>query len=563
MKFDVSGRTPLAEGGEGVLYEHNGKIVKVYKPHINFKSKEKRVKSLIKLSLPREVIKPTECVYDKHNKFIGMIMPKVDGEDFKRLSNKKYVTTNGITTKDVLELLDKLWNTLKILHSNNIYIGDLNDQNILFDLKSHSIYLIDVDSWSIGTEKCEVAMDLFKDPQMVSNNFNESTDTYSFCVLAWKSLTRVHPFGGVMNPDISMMDRIKRGISVIDNPSIKIPRTTKTWANLSPDMVLAFKNVFNYGDRVFGDYISDMLNNLIYCQKDKDYYFGEFDTCPMCNSAARVVKYAVSIGVQDGFKVAAILRPEDVKTAYSEQFYLNNQNEVVDIRSGRSVPYVSGRYLFDNRGNVFNCHQDHIKAYVNGCEYNIPIKYNSYPIIDGEWIYFISDKCKLHKIKVVGTGIANKPIQKCANNSYFNVSGDKYCIVNVYDRKIITDINGYFHEIDYDKKISDVAAHYDEKTNRWLIVIDDGSCGYDSYAMDGNTLIWKNCNIDYKCSVHNICFSNGAIYIPVDGAIRGMNIKTMNYKDFSCSVVDSDSVLRKRNGQFIIINDDNIYRFYK
>ena len=81
--------------------------------------------------------------------------------------------------------------------------------------------------------------------------------------------------------------------------------------------------------------------------------------------------------------------------------------------------------------------------------------------------------------------------------------------------------------------------------------------------MDGNTLIWKNCNIDYKCSVHNICFSNGAIYIPVDGAIRGMNIKTMNYKDFSCSVVDFDSVLRKRNGQFIIINDDNIYRFYK
>lgn len=120
-------------------------------------------------------------------------------------------------------MLDRLFDVLVDLHKQGIYIGDLNDQNILFD-KHYNISIIDCDSWSIDSEKCDVAMDLFKDPLLVSNNFDQKTDTYAFSVLSWKSLTRIHPFGGTMQPDMNIMERMKKGISVIDNPAVKIPK---------------------------------------------------------------------------------------------------------------------------------------------------------------------------------------------------------------------------------------------------------------------------------------------------------------------------------------------------
>lgn len=137
MQFDVTGKTPLTEGGEGVIYEYgNNSVIKVYKPHINLKSKLAKIRMLINANLPAEVIKPTDIVTDRKGNFIGMVMPKVQGEDFKRLSNKKFVTTNNINTKDVLSMLSRLWDVLQELHKQSIYIGDLNDQNILFDVKT-------------------------------------------------------------------------------------------------------------------------------------------------------------------------------------------------------------------------------------------------------------------------------------------------------------------------------------------------------------------------------------------------------------------------------------------
>lgn len=136
-------------------------------------------------------------------------------------------------------------------------------------------------------------------------------------------------------------------------------------------------------------------------------------------------------------------------------------------------------------------------------------------------------------------------------------------MVNIYDNKIIVNVDGYYYTMDFDKKIVDCAAHYDAKLDRWLVIIEDSTSTYHTYVLDKNTLKWSSDKINYKCSVYNICFDNGAIYIPIDDAIRGLNIKTLQYKDFTCNAVDSDSILIKNGGQFIIVNDDNIYRFYK
>ena len=563
MQFDVNGKKPLAEGGEGIIYDNGATVIKIYKPHINLKSKQNRIKALINTSLPKEVIKPIDVVTDSRGKFIGMVMPKISGEDFKKLSNKKFVTSHNINTKDILMMLSRFWEILNELHNNSIYIGDLNDQNILFDVDTKHIFLIDTDSWSIGSEKCEVAMDLFKDPKLIANNFNESTDIYSFCVLAWKSLTRIHPFGGTTEPDMQIIERIKNGISVIDNPNVKIPRTTKSWRNLSPELVVDFKNVFNMGDRKFGDNIAKMLSNLTFCKCDNDYYYAEFSTCPMCDSGAKIIRKATSIGVEIGFKIVQMLNRGDIKTVYSERAYLNTSDEVVDIKTGTKKKYCGSRILFDNNGNTIVCEKDRMILDINNKQTIINIQYNSYPIIDGNDLYYISENSRFCKAQLLSNGIGNKVLEKCATNIFFEVHDGRYCIVNIYDKNIITCIDGYYYTLDFDKKIIAGDAHYDKYSDRWLVVIEDDAGVYHSYVFEKNVLLWKNSKITYKCQVYNVAFEHGIIFIPIDNAIRGLNIKTLNYKDFQCDVVSSDSMLIKNGNQFVIVNDDNIYRFYK
>lgn len=41
IKFDTTTRTPLTEGGEGYIYEYNGKIIKTFKQHIDITAKER------------------------------------------------------------------------------------------------------------------------------------------------------------------------------------------------------------------------------------------------------------------------------------------------------------------------------------------------------------------------------------------------------------------------------------------------------------------------------------------------------------------------------------------
>lgn len=78
-----------------------------------------------------------------------------------------------------------------------------------------------------------------------------------------------------------------------------------------------------------------------------------------------------------------------------------------------------------------------------------------------------------------------------------------------------------------------------------------------------NLCLWSSDKLNYKCLPHNVCFDNGIIYTPIDDAMRGFNYKTMNYKDFKCEIISSDSQLVKDGRKFLIVNDDNIYMLYK
>ncbi|MDE7417368.1 MAG: hypothetical protein K2N44_13895 [Lachnospiraceae bacterium] len=561
--YDCANKTPLAEGGEGVIYEYNGQVIKVYKPGANLQSKQNKVQWLIRKSLsgllPQEVVCPRDIVVDKGGVFIGFSMDKVEGEEVKKLANRKFLTANNITTKDIISMLVKIQEVLSRLHDNHIFIGDLNDQNILFD-EQFRVYFIDCDSWTVENEKCEVAMDLFKDPLLRSNDFDAGTDTYSFAILIWKLLTRIHPFGGTMDPDMNIMERMRNGISVIDNPQVTIPRTIKSWRNLSPSLIGALQRIFRNQSRELYDELSELLGSLKYCNVDQEYYYGKYGTCPLCDRNARIKTKPLSQGVVDGLKLSALFSAKDIKTVFNETIYLDQKDEIVELRQGRRVKYQYGvRYYFTSDGYLI---EDLSGEFVihSGKEYRIQKKYKSRIVVEGSHVYYISKQNSFTDMTVLKIGNSIRSVCKCSNTSYFEVSDGSYCVLNYYCGKLILTMNGTNMEIEYDTDIIYYGIHYDDIVSKWLILLEDSAGTDRTYVVSGRGIEYETDQISYQCPLSAPCISNSTLYIPIDGKIRGFSYIKSVYKDFACDVVNSDSTLLKRKNQFVIVNDENVYR---
>lgn len=558
IKFDTTTRTPLTEGGEGYIYEYNGKIIKTFKPHIDIAAKERKVNLLMKTSLPKAVITPIDTVLDMRGRFIGYCMEKVSGEKIEWFKNKKYVISHDINTKFVLEILVKIKKLLKEIHRNGMAIGDLNTKNILFDY-SGNVYIIDCDSWSVAGENCSVAMETFKDPKVKRDNFTEESDNYSFMVIAWSCLTRVHPFGGVMNPDIDILERMKKELSVIDRIGIKLPRVTKSWKGFSPDLVSEFKSVFEGGVRTISGNMEDMLNNLTQCKRDKEYYYSKFSSCPYCDSNAQVNKKPVSQGSVGGLKLYAIYDGTKIKAVFDRYTYLDNEGYV--NHGNQKELYKGARYYFlESRTRIF----DHDNCFIfwlfnTEKSYQIYKKYKAQIETVGNSIYYISEKNTFCKMEVMDSGNGIKNICKVSNTAYFAVSDDNYCVVNYYTGKIIVNINGTNTVIDYDSDIVNYGIHHDEVSGKWLIILEDSKGKFNTFVISGGTVEYQTDAIKYACQLNCPCIYNSNIFIPVDGKIRGYSYKKSAFKDFECSVVSEESKLIKEKNRFVIVNLENVY----
>lgn len=558
IKFDTTTRTTLTEGGEGYIYEYNGKIIKTFKPHIDIAAKERKVNALMKTSLPKAVITPIETVLDMRGRFIGYCMEKVSGEKIEWFKNKKYVISNDIDTKFVLEILVKIKKILKEIHKNGMAIGDLNTKNILFDYSGNA-FIIDCDSWSVAGENCSVAMETFKDPKVKRDNFTEESDNYSFMVIAWSCLTRVHPFGGAMNPDIDILERMKKELSVIDRTGIKLPRVTKSWKGFSPDLVSEFKSVFEGGVRTLTENMEDMLANLAQCKKDKEYYYSKLSSCPYCDSSAQVNKKPVSQGSVGGLKLYAIYDGTKIKAVFDRYTYLDNEGYV--NHGNQKELYKGARYYFLESGTRIFDHDNCFIFWLFNTEksYQIYKKYKTQIETVENSIYYISEKNTFCKMEVMDSGNGIKNICKVSNTAYFAVSGENYCVVNYYTGKIIVNINGTNTVIDYNSDIVNYGIHHDEVSGKWLIILEDSKGKFNTFVISGGAAEYQTDAIKYACQLNYLCIYNSNIFIPVDGKIRGYSYKKSTFKDFECSVVSEESNLIKEKNRFVIVNLENVY----
>ena len=553
----------LAEGGEGFIYELNGVIIKIYKDHVKKEEKRKKIELLMKKQLPPTVVKPLDIVVDEKGNFIGYSMEKVEGEEFKKLSNKKYIKLHSITAKDLVEMLIQIKDTLQLLHAQNIVIGDFNDSNLIMQ-RDGRIRFIDCDSWKIEQHSCNVCMETFKDPLLSRNHFTKETDYYAFSIMVFKTLTRLHPFGGVTKPEMDILERMEKRQSVIDHPSVIIPKTVQKWSFLPPTFIQKLKTIYEQNQRfLLNKELEEIKHSLTYCKDHKDYYYNKYNECPICKKDAQVIEKPVKIASVSAIPYVCLVSGQHVNMMLNEYSFLNNQQEIVHVKSNRKLPFtIHQKIYFSNDGTIIYLVTDEKIMVKKGSEeYMFPKQYKSDVVIRDTKIYYISTNQTLTELHVSEKGNTTVGMGKVAVRSYMEVKTAKtYCVVNEYENMIIINAEGYNVSRKKTKQMEDVSIHHDDINQQWLVIIHYQNGTFETIMVKKGAVLYETESIHYLNGAKNIAFSNGIIFKANQNGIKGFDPLKNQYKTFELPIVTEESMLLRQGKKFIVINEQNMYQ---
>lgn len=150
----------IGGGGQGDVYlvhDEPNKVVKIFhQDKLNQKGEEFREKieaqkEMKEIANHSNIAWPRILVFNKEAQCIGYAMKKVEGIALTKLAHpmlyQKHFT--DLDRIQIVKMLLKLLNIINFLHKNNVYIGDLNLENIICNPKTFEPYLIDADSYQI------------------------------------------------------------------------------------------------------------------------------------------------------------------------------------------------------------------------------------------------------------------------------------------------------------------------------------------------------------------------------------------------------------------------------
>jgi serine/threonine protein kinase/rRNA-processing protein FCF1 len=270
----------VAAGGEGTIYRTSidGLVCKIYHEDCLTQAR----KSKLELMLSRKititgVCWPTDILTTKDDKFVGYLMPLARGKILKTsvfagpLLKKHFPSW---TRLNLTRLAISVLKTIDQLHDLNIFIGDINPQNILvFD--DWNISVVDTDSFQIQGFPCPVGTDTFTPPERQGQNFETFIRTKDDELFAVTTLLFMLLFPG-KSPYSAQgggeaSENIKNRIFPYANQedssrNIKpVGAWQFIWSHLHPDLKNDFLVVFHKGKRVE---IGEMIKHLFASLKD-------------------------------------------------------------------------------------------------------------------------------------------------------------------------------------------------------------------------------------------------------------------------------------------------------
>lgn len=292
----------LGKGGEGNIYLVDTKTVaKIYHTKSLLPEKEGKIKALIAQKIRIEgICAPLESLFNEKGNFVGYLMPKANAESGFELQTCVFnpaLLKLKLADWDRINLVNlsiTIIEKIKILHDNDIIIGDINPFNILIK-DDKTVYFVDVDSYQVDNYPCPVGTVHFTAPEIQNvDSFNKliRTKEHEYFAVATLLFMIFHagktPFsfqgGGNMKENIISMN-FSYPLGDEDNFLAPQGMWEFIWSELSYEIRKAFYTVFKENIRLD---ITDWLNILnIYLE---DMRQGTYPKSIFPNSTEKIVQ---------------------------------------------------------------------------------------------------------------------------------------------------------------------------------------------------------------------------------------------------------------------------------
>lgn len=580
-------------GKEAIVYDlGDGMLGKVYRTNecgdfeneLDIEKKEELIKALIakdnltktsELNKDFEIVNVRGIILDCHGKFRGIVIEKKsNSKSIKILTDRVQLKKYDITREDAFKILISIGHAIECCHENGLYIGDISYNNILFNIDTKKVYIIDIDSVSLKADENTVFTDVFVDPLAITKDGYAKTsfgaDWYCYAILSFYILTLLHPFNGVYlnkdNKPMKMPERKVKKISVLGDHNVKVPAIAISWDFMSDDLKKAFLDIFENDKRYdITKYIESDYARIFVQGKGKDINKKSSVISKKNKSSSKI-------------KVAKYSYKKDTSLNLISNLVKTSKNPEERLIA-KGVSIIGNEIYHDSIVASFS---KPIKD-VHVCDKN-----TIYAIGEDNSIYF----CKGNNvIKNIGTTIApgtealaipysDEILFVDSNNKFISYLPDvRNTILSHFDfiPQFTLSINSR-HGSNDSKKITDyflnvlkfLSINYNDLKkvticadlimDKWLIL---SSLANVAYVFDPKESKATKVDIPFskleKTTSENIIFFNNAIYYPLDGKICSINVFNLNYLEFECDKVFNTSKIEIIKDGFRIYNKNDIY----
>ena len=568
----------INEGGESIVYNmDDGKVIKVFKSdEIDIDFKTKIIASLLEKNAELKAIEEKindEGVYNfkyiivdkmvidrKSNTLHSCIMDKVNAMHVSILKNRRQVEEElNFSRKDIIELLINIGKGIEYLHQLDIFIGDLNGRNIMFD-KSKMIYFIDFDGMSVNGLYPEFYTDKYVDP--ISRNNQQITkkdDWYSFAIQAFYYLTYIHPFNWIeRDEDLDIVERMEQRKSIISSTNAKLPQIALDWNWMPDELINAFRETFEgnrreslvpylekyyniaYGNRYTVKNRADSSED----KKRKKYEILDITTSKYPN-AYKIINHNAYIRENNGKYEIVVLNYN-----YNISIDLNERDNLVDV-------IVSGN-------NCYFIYKDYVNILSNNKLYHNVLSLNQGKVkVNSDTLYYLGKEDNILEIGIIQKNVLTNQHITFSNNisllSYLVVEDSKYLTIQndgTGNDKVYCN-DEMFYEFE-ESKYRNYEIFYDKTTKQWLVCREDG-IGIIIY----NSGRYKNIYVPNvtRYNLKNIVWEYAYLYIPLKNEVLVYNTTSCEQKKISLEgIVGEEAKIKVENIGLEIIYNNKAYK---
>lgn len=603
---DFNSSLVMNEGGESFIYEYDGlSVVKVFKEaEVNFDLKSAVLSRilckkdiLVSINAQENKYKyiiPKKFFIDTRSKrLFGYSMYKVrNAFPISILKDKVEVEKLGFSKKDIFEIIITVGEGIETLHEKaNIYIGDLNGRNILFD-RDKNVYFLDFDGMGVDEIAPEFCTDGYIDPVSKKNKkITMKDDWYSYAIQAFYYLTYTHPFNGIYYEKVGKQrvlleipDKMERRISLLGNHGMKPPEIALDWNTwMSTELRDVFLRIFE----------SDCRENIVPYLKEQCKKLGEKADVDAANKITRINSKFIAIEVESLDKDVVekfrdyIKLSGETDIAYL-RFLINTrlpQNKFVKSIENNAPSYGTRKllisedrevcYIIERITGIIAINIITGETLFSEDSKTLHFSNRTKFVMDGSTLYYngkVNSQAAIFKLTVSPNGEVKKETIKLEMQDvrYFDVKfGTKFILINEAgsDLDEVYCNSEKFCEIKYDvsraKNPWKYRILYDTVTKSWAIINNFKHIIIIKANGEKIDFISKELKNDEK--LNSVVFYNGHLYIPSKDSLDIINVKTQKAKKLDCiNIMNADSIICAINSQgFSVITDNILYKVQK